>query len=75
MKSENSEMTKPIYCDNCRTLAVAKMDGVPLCVGCLICYLGTNSGKQTMEQIEPLNLRVPENANPSTRTHLRCVVD
>jgi hypothetical protein len=44
----------PIFCDDCASLALAKLDSAPLCASCLYKALKRNAGLGIIEKIEPL---------------------
>ncbi len=46
----------PIYCDNGPTLALAELDGAPLCAECLIRAIRVNDGRRSVAKISPLDL-------------------
>ena len=50
----NEHQDVPIFCDNCPELALALLDGAPLCDRCLKRVVLNDSSLGSMEKIEPL---------------------
>ncbi len=46
----------PIFCDNCPTLAFARVDDAPLCEACLMAAIKQNASLK----IEPLQFKDPQ---------------
>ncbi len=44
----------PIFCDNCSSLAVAELDGAPLCIRCLLETLKRGEYSIISDHIAPL---------------------
>lgn len=47
----------PIFCDNCSSLAVAELDGAPLCIKCLLETLKKGEYNIISEHIAPLETK------------------
>lgn len=45
----------PVFCDKCALLALAQLDGAPLCADCLLSQVERSSG-DAIERIGPLEL-------------------
>ena len=50
----------PIFCNNCPLLAVAELDGEPLCMNCLQEELANSNERSPLNKIGPLPLEVPD---------------
>ncbi|MCP4604535.1 MAG: hypothetical protein GY847_29105 [Proteobacteria bacterium] len=44
----------PIFCDNCSSLALAELDGAPLCEHCLLEAVQQSKDLQLIRKITPL---------------------
>lgn len=53
----NQNTTKStILCERCGILAVAQMEGIPLCTDCLFHHLNSNNQNEIHQRVTPLNL-------------------
>ena len=50
----NKQYQTPIFCDNCSLLALATLDGAPLCLDCLQAALKGISNPKMFGKINPL---------------------
>ena len=48
--------TVPIFCDTCSCLALAELDGAPLCTDCLLSAVRDRNPEETTATIAPLTL-------------------
>jgi hypothetical protein len=46
----------PIFCDHCATLAVAELDGAPLCTDCILVELAGDAEATFAGRVTPLHL-------------------
>jgi len=46
----------PMFCDNCSYLAMAVLEGAPLCMGCLMEELKSSSNPSLVNEVKPLDL-------------------
>ena len=46
----------PMFCDNCSLLALAVLDGAPLCLDCLLDELKNSTDSNPISKVQPLNL-------------------
>ena len=50
----------PIFCDNCATLALAVLDGSPLCEHCLMEAVHRSKDREISLKIAPLQFKEPK---------------
>ncbi len=48
----------PIFCDNCSLLALAVLDGAPLCIRCLQSELALSEDPNHVNKISPLEFEL-----------------
>jgi hypothetical protein len=65
----------PIFCDNCPGFAMAELEGVVLCTGCLMRALLSSEDPRVFEKVRPLDsigtpLRPSEAPPPSSEAPL-----
>ena len=53
----NHPAKPPLFCDNCSSFAMAELDGVYLCSGCLMRTLLSSADASLFDKIEPIELR------------------
>jgi hypothetical protein len=51
--------TPPVFCDECSSLALAELDGAPLCLACILAALEREAEPALAGRIEPLHLVHP----------------
>lgn len=49
----------PIFCDHCSLLALAELDGAPLCAECLLDEIKKTDDPKLLLKIHPLLVRAP----------------
>lgn len=55
----------PIFCDNCATLALAVLDGAPLCEHCLMEAVHLADDREIARRIAPLQFKEPRSLTSS----------
>ncbi len=56
MKVNQNIFNSTILCERCGILAVAQMEGIPLCTDCLFHHLSSNDRNEIQQRVTPLNL-------------------
>ena len=56
MKVNQNIFNATILCERCGILAVAQMEGIPLCTDCLFHHLSANDQNEIQQRVSPLNL-------------------
>ena len=54
----------PVFCDNCPGFAMAELEGVVLCTGCLMRALLSSEDPRLFDRIRPLESVPPEPVAP-----------
>jgi hypothetical protein len=60
----------PIYCGQCGALALANLNGIPLCPSCIVNAIPTGSDQTMFRQISPLTT-----IDTSTANFVKCKAD
>jgi hypothetical protein len=50
---------QPVTCVSCGVLALAQIEGIPFCAGCLLSKLDSLERWELQERLEPLNVAYP----------------
>ena len=53
----NQVSKPPLFCDNCSSFAMAELDGVYLCSGCLMRVLLSSADASLFDKIVPIELK------------------